>query len=305
MSEILTHLRRTMSNFLTMEGMEYLPLLNAMHECMEAEETAFLLLDPITNRPVRVRDEEGGVLIPVFLSISSASGFPAERNGKRHGTAIVRVNDLPQFLRKQEGVDGLIFEPETVGFVAVPALVEDAAKVEVFSHIVLVTGDILEAAAGVMVCPTDAQLSGKGEVEEALRTLTHGADVGDELPEDMQIGDIVGTELSELPDVDLDYDQILYSVSPDAANASRLGVCYGTALECAQQIGARSVVFPCIGTGRNGIDPKAAVPVSTNAVLRWMKNHPDYVMDVYFCCHDEERRRLYQGYFDSLNVDGE
>ena len=305
MSKTMTHLRRTMSNFVTMEGMEYLPMLNALHECMEAEETAFFVLDPITNRPVRVRNKKGSVLIPVFLTIGSANAFPAERNGKRPGTAIIRFKDLPQFLREQEGVNGLVFEPETIGFVAVPSLVEDAAVVEVFSHIILVTGDIFKAAADIMVCPTDAQLSGKGEVEETLRTLTHGADVENELPEDLQIGDIVGSELSELPDVKLDYDHVLYSVSPDAANGTLLGVCYVTALECARQLGARSVVFPCIGTGRNGIASETAVPASTGAVLRWMENHPDCVIDVYFCCRDEKRRRQYQDYFDGLYSDGQ
>jgi hypothetical protein len=300
MSETLTHLRRTMSNFMTMEGMEYLPLLNALHECMAADEKAFILLDPITNRPLRVRDEEGGVLIPAFLSVTGANSFPAEREGKRPGVALVRFGDLPQFLNGQAGVDGIVFEPETIGFVAVPALLEDAAEAEVTSHIILVTGDIFEAAASVMVCPTDAKLSGKGEVEEALLAFTHGADMEEELPGELQLGDVLGTALSELPGVELDFEQILYSVSPDAANASRLGVCYATVLECARQLRARSVVFPCIGTGRNGIDPALAVAASTEAVLNWMESRPDYVMDVYFCCHDDERRQLYQDYFDSI-----
>ena len=303
MSEVLTHLRRTMSNFMVMEGMEYLPLLNALHECMAADENAFILLDPVSNRPLRVRDEEGGILIPVFLSVLSANRFPAEREGRRPGMALIRFNDFPQFLRGQAGVDGLVFEPLTVGFVAVPALMEDAAEAEVSSHIILVTGDIFEASASVMVCPTDGKLSGKGEVEEALRGFTHGADMEEELSGELQIGDVSVTPLSELPDVELDYDQIFCSVSPDAANASRLGVCYATVLECARQQQARSVVIPCIGTGRNGIDPETAVAASTEAVLRWMENHPDYAMDVYFCCHDEERRQLYQDYFDSFSAE--
>ena len=81
---------------------------------------------------------------------------------------------------------------------------------------------------------------------------------------------------------------IIHTVGPiysgSKQDAELLSACYKNSLDLALVGGCSSIAFPGISTGVYGYPITEAAEVSLNTVIRWFDEHPDAVMDVYFCC---------------------
>ena len=214
---------------MAVEEMEFMPILNAFGDVINADENVYIyLLKDERNRQTifSFRDENGNMLVPSFLSVRSAKAFEDQfRNSKtiRWSLGLMNFQALSEYVINNSAFNGIIIGPNIISFIATPTLLEDAVNIQPSSHVTLIYGDILELSAEAMVCPTDTCFSGKGTIEKAVRRVVKDEDVP---CEDLRIGDVLVAENTGEGRVVLDYDYIYYVVSPDAKNAHKLGTCY-------------------------------------------------------------------------------
>lgn len=90
---------------------------------------------------------------------------------------------------------------------------------------------------------------------------------------------------------------IIHTVGPiysgSKQDAELLSACYKNSLDLALVGGCSSIAFPGISTGVYGYPITEAAEVSLNTVIRWFDEHPDAVMDVYFCCFRDSELDAY------------
>lgn len=91
---------------------------------------------------------------------------------------------------------------------------------------------------------------------------------------------------------------IIHTVGPvyggTKKDAELLSACYKNSLELALEYGCKSIAFPGISTGIYGYPIKEAAEVSYRAVRQWLEEHPDAVMEVYFCCFRDAELSAYR-----------
>jgi O-acetyl-ADP-ribose deacetylase (regulator of RNase III)/NAD-dependent SIR2 family protein deacetylase len=73
-----------------------------------------------------------------------------------------------------------------------------------------------------------------------------------------------------------------------------LAACYRNALDAVYNAGASSVAFCCIATGQRRYPNRPAARVATNAVKRWLDDHPFANMHVVFNTFTERDTRIYR-----------
>lgn len=73
-----------------------------------------------------------------------------------------------------------------------------------------------------------------------------------------------------------------------------LASCYTKSLQIADQLGARSVAFPCISTGVYRFPKREAAQIALNAVKCYLKNNESEITDIYFVCFDGENHMIYK-----------
>jgi len=61
-----------------------------------------------------------------------------------------------------------------------------------------------------------------------------------------------------------------------------------SALDCAKEVGARSLVFPALGCGVGGFPLVGAAKIITQEILKFCKGHPDTLDEITFCLYEEE-----------------
>lgn len=163
------------------------------------------------------------------------------------------------------------------------------------SHITFVKGSVVEMHAGAIVNAANSSLLGGGGVDGAIhraagpgllaecRTL-NGCDTGN-----AKITGAYGITWA---------DHIIHTVGPvysgKESDVEMLGACYRTSLDLALANNCGSIAFPCISTGAYGYPIKRAAKIALLAVSMWMNEHPDAVMEVYFCCFRDEEMEAYK-----------
>lgn len=298
MSDEIKHLERTMRNFMNSD-MEYEPVLSALHSCFEADSDVCIYLKQNENNSsfFPVKNNEGDLFIPVFLSVSSAFNMNSSATRKGFNLSLVKFSTLSFIVSAVHDISGLVFEPYDFGFVATPPLILDAEQRDHgFPHITLISGDITELSAQAMVCPLDKDFNGSGQIFKKV-SETFGK-MKKPAGRTIGAGDIMIIDNKKIGEDSFDYDYIMNIVEPDGQEESLLGPCYAAILNSAKELNLRSVMIPCIGTGTGGIDVNSAIAISTFATLKWCERNPDYALDIYFCCPDETRKQMYQDYMD-------
>lgn len=71
---------------------------------------------------------------------------------------------------------------------------------------------------------------------------------------------------------------------------------YYNSLELARKHNLRSIAFPAISTGIYGYPMEKAVPVAVLTVSRWINEHPNYPINVYLICFDDDALNVYLQY---------
>jgi O-acetyl-ADP-ribose deacetylase len=90
---------------------------------------------------------------------------------------------------------------------------------------------------------------------------------------------------------------VIHTVGPvwqggTRGEADLLASCYRTAIEVAEDAGARSVAFPCISTGIYGFPAEPAADIAVRVVRAAVVRSP--IEDVIFCCFTDSDLALYK-----------
>jgi O-acetyl-ADP-ribose deacetylase (regulator of RNase III) len=83
------------------------------------------------------------------------------------------------------------------------------------------------------------------------------------------------------------------SVAQDAA-VQLLASCYGTSLDLATTVSAKSVAFPNISTGIYRFPKRLAATTAVEAVREWVAEGAGTIDTISFVCFDAENLTLYQ-----------
>lgn len=90
---------------------------------------------------------------------------------------------------------------------------------------------------------------------------------------------------------------IIHTVGPIYSgkdeDADLLSACYKNSLDLALKHGCGSIAFPGISTGVYGYPLEEAAEVSLLTVIRWLNEHTDAAMNVYFCCFRDAEWKAY------------
>ena len=84
----------------------------------------------------------------------------------------------------------------------------------------------------------------------------------------------------------------IYSGSP--MDPVLLADCYRNSLNLARENGLHTIAFPSISCGVYGYPWQEASEIACRTVSEWIKLHPDYPVDVTFCCFGQELYNIYE-----------
>lgn len=172
----------------------------------------------------------------------------------------------------------------------VPLIKEYQAK----SGIIFVKGSVVDMHAGAIVNAANTSLLGGGGVDGAIHKAA-GPRLLDECRElnGCRTGEAKMTSAYKITYADYIIHTVgpVYSGKPEDVNL--LSSCYRNSLDLAAEKGCRSIAFPCISTGVYGYPIEKAAKTALLSVAMWMNEHPDFVMNVYFCCYRDEELKAY------------
>ncbi|MEJ2186221.1 MAG: O-acetyl-ADP-ribose deacetylase [Gemmatimonadota bacterium] len=171
----------------------------------------------------------------------------------------------------------------------------------------LTRGDITNEAVDAVVNAANSSLLGGGGVDGAIhrrggpsileacrriRSTTH--------PDGLPVGGAVATTAGELP-----AQAVIHTVGPRWGGGSRgeakqLARAYRSSLDVAQENGYRVVAFPSISTGAYGYPVERAAGVALQAVVEYVREHPDAFDEVRFVLFSEDDLQAYEQQLDAI-----
>ena len=157
----------------------------------------------------------------------------------------------------------------------------------------IIVDDITTLAVDAIVNAANSSLLGGGGVDGAIHRAA-GPELLDECRKlhGCRTGEAKITGAYRLP-----ARYVIHTVGPIYSGLPEdrelLADCYINSLDLAMEKNLHSIAFPVISTGVYGYPVRDATVVSANAVKSWLMEHPDYDMDVTFCCFSEKAKALY------------
>lgn len=169
------------------------------------------------------------------------------------------------------------------------------------NHIKVVEGDITSLDCDAIVNAANETLLGGGGVDGAI----HRAAGPELLKECLTLHGCKTGEAKLTKGYNLKAKYIIHTVGPIyyglEGEAEKLSSCYSASLELAYSHDVHSIAFPAISTGVYGYPLKEATEIAYKAVSASLKKHPDYDIEVIFCCYD---KRTYQCYVETAEEMG-
>lgn len=164
----------------------------------------------------------------------------------------------------------------------------------------ILVGDITKLQVDAVVNAANEAMCGGGGVDGAI----HRAGGPELLQECLKVGGCPQGEARLTKGYRLPAKHIIHTVGPvweggGYGEADVLASAYRSSLEVAEEIGAKTVAFPCISTGVYGYPKPQACEIAVNTVSKWLSEH-ETPREVTFCCFAEDDATLYR---ERLGVD--
>ena len=238
---------------------------------------------------LQLNGKDGDFCFPVYTDDEEAKKGPEAVNLKHPFSQILkRVSEFPK-------CSGLMINPMGEKYLLTRPMAESLPDYRPRPVLAVVRGDIVKMHVDAVVNAANNSLLGGGGVDGAIHRAA-----GKNLVEECRLlggcrsGDVKMTGAWDLPDTEC----ILHAVGPIYtgydADRAMLASCYRKSLELAYQRGCLSIAFPCISTGAYGYPKEEAARISLIAVNEWIRSHPGAVMNIYFCCYEEESAEIYR-----------
>ncbi len=232
---------------------------------------------------------QGQYFIPVFTSAGELKkGGPASMINQSLKALFDEADSWPDCL-------GYIINPGDKKFVLDKDMIKTILAHRPKSHIEFVKGSVVDMHVGAIVNAANNSLLGGGGVDGAI----HRAAGPDLLKECRTLNGCKTGEAKITGAYRISYaDHIIHTVGPvysgKKSDADRLSDCYRNALDLALASGCTSIAFPGISTGVYGYPLDEAAKVSLLTAVRWLDEHSDVVMNIYFCCFKDAELAAYR-----------
>lgn len=257
-------------------------------EKVKAEETFSSADDlPINFRHVN-SFEEDRYFIPIFTS-------QEELNRAEPSSSINQsLKDLFKAVYNWENCDGYIINPWGQKVVLPKQIINMILEYKPKSHINFVKGSVVDMHVSAIVNAANQSLLGGGGVDGAIHRAA-----GPELLKECRTLNGCNTGEAKITGAyNIDYaDYIIHTVGPvysgNPRDAELLADCYTNSLDLALENGCNSIAFPGISTGVYGYPLDEAAEVSLMSVVDWLNDHPETVMNIYFCCFRDAELSAY------------
>lgn len=273
------------------EGMQVSVPLDMPAELVSAIENSSDAFTLKMDFPVRriSANEHGQYYLPVFTGRSEAE------KGEHSFLVSRSFSEVAEQAFKFEQCIGIVINPWDRKMTLSKKVLEMLDNYRPSSHITFIRGSVTDIHAGAIVNAANCSLLGGGGVDGAIHRAA-----GPELLEECRTlngcstGEAKVTKAYNITHADI----IIHTAGPvysgSATDAEMLGACYRNSMERAYENGCMSIAFPCISTGAYGYPLKKAARIALASVSIWMNEHPDAVINVYFCCFREEEMQTYK-----------
>lgn len=162
------------------------------------------------------------------------------------------------------------------------------------SKITYMQGDITKLEVDAIVNAANSSLLGGGGVDGAI----HRAAGPQLLAECRTLNGCPTGQAKITAGYNLPAKHVIHTVGPiysgSAMDPLMLESCYLNSLNLARANSLHSIAFPAISCGVYGYPWQEAAEIACRTAAAWMKLHPDYQMEVTFCCFSQEMYSLYE-----------
>ena len=240
----------------------------------------------------RLENSSGDYYVPIFTSHQMLEDYD------NHAEVMLDFKELVLALESWRRCSGFIINDETAEFIIDRGNLDLLLDYKPVSHIECIYGSVLDLCVDAVVCSVNEKLrpcSGTDrkihraagvELEKCLRT--YGS---------CDEGDAIITRACSLMSAYYIIHTVGLTYDGEKEAEDRLAECCSTALELAYRSNCMSVAFPCISAGNNALLSQRAGEIALSSTVKWLNEHPDTVMNIYFCCN---RRNTLQEYNDML-----
>lgn len=160
--------------------------------------------------------------------------------------------------------------------------------------------DITTLRCDCIVNAANRTLLGGGGVDGAIHTAA-----GPELLEACRwLGGCETGEAKITMGYNLPARYVIHTVGPIYSGSAQdpvlLASCYRNSMDLARNHDVRTIAFPAISAGVYGYPMADAAEIALITVAQWIKNHPDYPMEVTFSCFSTSAVEIYQTVYAKL-----
>lgn len=247
----------------------------------------------IPFRPLPV-SPDGKYYVPAFTNIAES------KKGEDTPIAPYGFRKLTEALLAWDDCVGIALNPWGQKIILSKSVLRALLQYRPQSHMTILKGSVVDLHVDAIVNAANTSLLGGGGVDGAIHRAA-----GPELLEECRAlhgcrtGEAKITKAYHIKHA----DYIIHTVGPVYGGADEdvelLGSCYRNSLDLAVENGCSTIAFPCISTGAYGFPIEKAAKTALLAVAIWMNEHPDCIVDVYFCCYREEELQAYEKLIDN------
>lgn len=233
-------------------------------------------------------NEQGKYFIPLFTS-------EEELNKKGIASVINQsLKELFEAVALWKDCLGFILNPWDKKLMLSKDIIKSIVSYQEISNLSFVRGSVVDMHVDAIVNAANKSLLGGGGVDGAIHKAA-GLKLLDECRE------LKGCNTGEAKITkayNIEYaDYIIHTVGPiysgKKQDADLLSACYKNSLDLALKNGCSSIAFPGISTGIYGYPLEEAAEISLLTVVQWFKEHPNKIMNVYFCCFKDSELEAY------------
>lgn len=233
-------------------------------------------------------NERGQYLVPLFTGI--------EEMGKGESSSVMNqsLKGLLRVVDKWPDCLGYMINPWDKKLMLSKDTIKYVTEYKAKSYISFVRGSVVDMHVGAIVNAANKSLLGGGGVDGEIHRAA-----GPDLLKECKTLNGCNTGEAKITDAYniIHADYIIHTVGPiysgKETDANLLSACYSNSLDLALENGCSSIAFPGISTGVYGYPLDEAASVSLLTVANWLNEHPDVVMNVYFCCFKDAEMEAY------------